>query len=158
MVVEERFSIELQGTARYPFAGSGTIDLPGTALIRVSSLALSIGENMSRARTVALGAILAVGLYLSGTNPVFPYSASYCDNYARNYADRVSWNSSRGGALGGATRGAAGGALFGAIGGNAGMGAAVGAGVGAIVGGARRSNNWSANYDRAYRDCRRGVR
>ena len=113
---------------------------------------------MSRARSGVLSGLIVVGLYVIGTSPAFAFSSSYCDRYARDFADRASWNSSRGGALGGATRGAAGGALFGAIGGNAGRGAAIGAGVGAIVGGARRRNNWADNYDRAYRDCRRGFR
>lgn len=119
---------------------------------------LADGGKMSRIRTGVLGGLFVVGFYTPGASPVFAFSASYRDNYARDYADRVSWNSSRGGALGGATRGAAGGALFGASGGNAGLGAAIGAGVGAIAGGARRQNNWSSNYNRAYSDCRRGFR
>lgn len=133
-----------------------TTHLRGASLSQVFSLAEE--GNMSRARTGILSGLLAVGLYVIGTSSVFAFSSSYCDSYARNYADRVSWNSSGGGALGGATRGAAGGALFGAIGGNAGRGAAIGAGMGAIVGGARRRNNWSDNYNRAYRDCRGGFR
>lgn len=85
----------------------------------------------------------------------FAQSSAYCDGYARDFANRNSYYGSGGGALGGAARGAAGGALFGAIAGNAGTGAAIGAGVGAIAGGARRANNWSYYYDRAYSDCMR---
>jgi hypothetical protein len=111
-------------------------------------------------RTWCLGVtVLLLLVSFGGPDTGFAQSSKYCDGYARDYADRNSYSASRGGALGGAARGAAGGALFGAIAGNAGTGAAIGAGVGAIAGGARRANNWSYYYDRAYNDCiRRGRR
>ncbi|MGH6932484.1 MAG: glycine zipper family protein [Dongiaceae bacterium] len=100
--------------------------------------------------------VLFLGLLVIEPHSSFAYSRSYCEGYARDYADQASWRGSGRGALGGAARGAAGGAIFGAIAGNAGRGAAIGAGVGAIAGGARRANNWSYYYSRAYDDCVRG--